>query len=241
MILFNGCSFTYGDELKDSENTCFAALAGKKLNQDFKNLGTPGGSNHRIVRTTFANLDENIKAAVIQWTSPTRFEHFAQDSLETNDGYRKVTLQKLGPIQKHHDRTIWRIFHANQYSKTNLALKKYAVLVRTYRANCIEFLYQVHQIQTTLRLANIPYFMVNGLKEIHQDIFPDNLSHLRNSCPVYNKIDWSDKVWLLDPKTDSIEDWTKRNNYAIGVGEHPLEEAHDAFSDIIQHRLKDKI
>jgi len=209
MILFNGCSFTYGDELGDPKNTCFAALAGKKLNQDFKNLGTPGGSNHRIIRTTFANLDENIKAAVIQWTSPTRFEHFVQDSLETTDGYRKVTLQKLGPIDKHHDRTIWRMFHANQYSKT--------------------------------KLADIPYFMVNGLKELHLDIFPDNLSYLRNSCPIYNKIDWSDKVWLLDPKTDSLEDWAKRNNYAIGYGGHPLEEAHDAFSDIILDRLKDKI
>ena len=71
MILFDGCSWTYGDELDNPEKDRFSTLIGK----DHINLGKNGKSNDSILRTTLDHCENNkVDLAVIQFTKPSRTE-----------------------------------------------------------------------------------------------------------------------------------------------------------------------
>jgi len=56
LIVANGCSMTYGDELLDRLETAWVALLARQMGADFVNLGACAGSNHRIVRTSVEHL-----------------------------------------------------------------------------------------------------------------------------------------------------------------------------------------
>jgi hypothetical protein len=72
MILVNGDSFTYGEELTDKSNAwpnCVDNPAGTY------NIASPGFSNDAIVRTTVEFLEQTeLKRAIIAWTTPHRIE-----------------------------------------------------------------------------------------------------------------------------------------------------------------------
>ena len=71
MILFDGCSWTWGDELENREETRFSSLIG----QDHVNLGQCGKSNDGILRTTLDFCEKNeVDIAVIQFTKFSRTE-----------------------------------------------------------------------------------------------------------------------------------------------------------------------
>ena len=71
MILFDGCSWTYGDELDNPERDRFSTLIG----EDHVNLGKNGKSNDGILRTTLDYCESNhVDIAVIQFTKFSRTE-----------------------------------------------------------------------------------------------------------------------------------------------------------------------
>tara|TARA_B100001113_G_scaffold87900_1_gene70233 strand:- start:690 stop:1331 length:642 start_codon:yes stop_codon:yes gene_type:complete len=71
MILFDGCSWTYGDELANPEENRFSTLIGKP----HINLGQCGKSNDGILRTTIEYCEKNeVDIAVIQFTAYSRTE-----------------------------------------------------------------------------------------------------------------------------------------------------------------------
>ena len=63
MILFDGCSWTYGDQLENLHHR-FSDLIGGV------NIGECGKSNDGILRTTINYLERNsnIDTVIIQWT-----------------------------------------------------------------------------------------------------------------------------------------------------------------------------
>ena len=71
MILINGDSFTYGEELSNRSNAwpfCLGFI-------DVLNLASPGYSNDAIIRTTVEFLEQtDITRAIIAWTTPHRIE-----------------------------------------------------------------------------------------------------------------------------------------------------------------------
>lgn len=56
MIYSCGCSFTYGDELKDPSESAWPMLLGKKLNKTVDNFAVSGGTNQRTVYHTIKHL-----------------------------------------------------------------------------------------------------------------------------------------------------------------------------------------
>ena len=84
MILFDGCSWTWGDELENREETRFSSLIG----QDHVNLGQCGKSNDGILRTTLDFCEKNeVDIAVIQFTLISRREIMR----ETGNKYYNIT------------------------------------------------------------------------------------------------------------------------------------------------------
>jgi hypothetical protein len=72
MILINGDSFTYGEELSDPYNHAWPGLVGFK---DMFNFSQPGYSNDAIIRSTVDWVSRsNFDYAIVCWTTPHRIE-----------------------------------------------------------------------------------------------------------------------------------------------------------------------
>ena len=81
MILFDGCSYTYGDELENPDKDAFPHLVARMglmregITRDYVNLGQCGKSNDGILRTTLEYCENNeVNIAVIQFTIFSRRE-----------------------------------------------------------------------------------------------------------------------------------------------------------------------
>lgn len=72
MIFANGCSHTAGSESTRS----YIDYIGEALELPTTNISTPGGGNHKILRTTLQWLESNPnpKLVIIGWSTHERFE-----------------------------------------------------------------------------------------------------------------------------------------------------------------------
>ena len=75
MILFDGCSWTWGDELEDKEKYRFSQLLSDMTNIDHVNIAEPLKSNNSILRTTIEYCEKNtVDIAIIQFSCTSRTE-----------------------------------------------------------------------------------------------------------------------------------------------------------------------
>ncbi|RKN44899.1 DUF6071 family protein [Streptomyces hoynatensis] len=86
LLVVNGCSMTFGDELPNRLETCWGALLARRLGADFVNLGACAGSNHRMMRLTVERLggytaERGLRPDEVlflgMWSRINRFEVFA--------------------------------------------------------------------------------------------------------------------------------------------------------------------
>jgi hypothetical protein len=81
---FNGCSFTYGDELNNPDDSAWPVLVSRYYDRDFLNDATSGGTNQRTVYRTILNI-EQFDFFVIVWTDYSRFTLYNPvDNFEIN-------------------------------------------------------------------------------------------------------------------------------------------------------------
>jgi hypothetical protein len=73
-VLCLGCSFTHGDELTKRLDTAWPYLLAKQNNWGVINQGKGAGSNDRIVRVAFEEIENNFDLIIVGWTSWDRFE-----------------------------------------------------------------------------------------------------------------------------------------------------------------------
>lgn len=77
MLLVNGCSYTYGDELDDPINERWSTHLSSLLGSKIENIGSCGASNSKIFRTTMDALLSNgndITGVIIIWSAFERCE-----------------------------------------------------------------------------------------------------------------------------------------------------------------------
>jgi len=80
-----GCSFTYGDELKNPNKSAWPARLAEKLSATIDNNATNGGTNARTLYQTIKNTQENYDLYLISWTTYSRFTFYKSDNnFETN-------------------------------------------------------------------------------------------------------------------------------------------------------------
>lgn len=87
-IFFNGCSYTWGDELENREEERYSRVVSTHYNAQETNIAANGNSNDAIARTTMEWFAQGntCDLAVIQWTVISRFETY-------KDQYVSVTVQ----------------------------------------------------------------------------------------------------------------------------------------------------
>jgi len=120
MILFDGCSYTYGDELENPEKEAFPhlvarmGLVGNTECREYVSLGECGKSNDGITRTTIKYCEKNkVDIAVIQFTIYSRREIYRNDKNKwkfiscqyddnISDAYYKIIQNKSDDLANFH-------------------------------------------------------------------------------------------------------------------------------------------
>jgi len=83
-LYFNGCSFTYGDELDNPARDSWPTLVASSLSSEFLNNAVSGGTNQQTVYQTIQHSN-NYDFFFIAWTFYSRFtEYNPVDNFEIN-------------------------------------------------------------------------------------------------------------------------------------------------------------
>jgi hypothetical protein len=173
MILFNGCSFVMGAELPNLEQDRFSKLVCDHFGMEELNIAKGGGSNQRVVRTTFENFNENVKAVVIGWTHAARMEMF-------NSEWIFVNLSNVDMIPS----TV-KDYYLDFYSDSQCFAAYYSYIL---------------QIQKLCKIANIPLIM---FQSVDIGVDPKNLPPEIKTLSYIQQIDFSENIWLFDPMNRS--------------------------------------
>lgn len=135
-ILFNGCSYTYGDELENREQDRYSTLVSNKLGATHTNIAKNGSSNDAIARTTMDWFAEGKKCdiAIIQWTIITRIEGYNEELQD----YDIVTVQTP---------KTWKRFYSSYYHHqlgVDTLFKNYYLLEQYFIKNNIKYFFLFH-------------------------------------------------------------------------------------------------
>ena len=234
MILYtNGCSFVWGDELKDRKNEAFPFLLQKRLGCELIQEASCGSNNQRILRSTIGlpdyrasyesdrdyNLHEKLTGddfVIIGWSSIYRYEYYSDEiwnEVTPSDGEK---------------------FKVIKYFKEEWFI--------------VNFLNQVLALQNHLKYHNIPFFFflsfagapVYGVKDYGYDernaIFPDK--------PIVDWVDYYSEFFdLVDKETfpSLFNNDLVFRDYCFGHGEemasglngHPTKESHKLWADYL--------
>ena len=92
-IFCNGCSWTWGAELKDPEKSRYSTLLGQMLGAEVTNISKTGTSLHRLLRSTYERCDPtNYDIAVLQFTFTARTEYYVPGMSGNRQGSFMRTL-----------------------------------------------------------------------------------------------------------------------------------------------------
>jgi hypothetical protein len=208
-LLTIGDSFTYGEELSD-RNQAWPQLVANKIDYEMINLGQPGASNDKILRTTLDHLTVTYADLVIVgWSNIGRSEHADEF------GYYDVWPGYQGNLFKQ-DGSTWRndlVDYVSRYHNSDAIHKK--------------FIQQVILLQSYFKIKNIRYVMLNI---VQNEYYKKKLfeGHLRYFEEV-------DKECFLGFNNSGMMEWTY--GCPQGPNGHFLERGHQIVADKIYEHI----
>ena len=238
VALFNGCSFVWGDELKDPMNTRFSKLFSEQLGMIEVNLSLRGGSNERIYRTTLDYLQNNPnpETVVIVWSGIDRFEYIDVMEKDQHDEY----YLQCSPS---------RINQA-EYRKLKPHLIGYMLRILDDYKRSIDTINKMCSIQFICDTMDIPllqYQFTNRHRDIMNVLLGKNpFNEREESLQKYYK----SKVDYLKPYSSlGLKDFNDLLGLSIDIGDvrlvrgyygHPLEKSQVMFADMMINEFRNK-
>jgi hypothetical protein len=233
-IYTNGCSFTYGDELKSPNDSAWPVLLSKKLNGQIVNDAVSGGTNQRTVYRTIKNLEKEFDLYIIAWTTYSRFTFYKSDNnFEINF---TPTLTHSDYKDKSSYRDWGKILYTEWYNEL------YAFKL---------WLQQIIQLQAVLKNKN--YLMINTTPNrlkfwlTDKDHFIDSVKKFINFS-LMNDEQIFEEFREIQYYTSIIDNskfyqWREFaitdlcSNYLSGPGGHILEDGHAHVANLIYNHI----
>lgn len=203
-----GCSFTFGNELPDSDwnhpsQMTWPALLAKDLGLEYECYARPGSGNLQIMSTVFDQSYLKEPAVfVINWTWIDRFDYM--DPLDE-------TFRTLCPGDDRPEHKLYYKYFFNQY---------HAVL-----NNAAYIVSALHRLQA----QGNRFIMTAQDRNLIEPIDPD--WHDPRSVTAMQNFLKPNLTWFEDL---SFLDWSKQNKFAISELLHPGHEAHQAAFELIK-------
>jgi hypothetical protein len=242
-LYFNGCSFTYGDELKTPQQDAWPILVATHLKCDFLNDDVSGGTNDRTVYKTIQQVN-NYDYFFIAWTTYTRFtEYNPVDNFEINFN-PKLNLEPS--------------FHYSDDLKKNyLKYKNYGQLYYKHWYNDLfefkKWLQQIILLQSFFKQHNKPFLMLNTMSNDLSSWLQSREKFINSTRHLIEFFDYLDDTQLLNEHaqiqdlnsmidTSTFIEWSNwaitdlKSTYKCGPTGHILEEGHQAVANkVIKH------
>ena len=208
-----GCSFIFGNELKDdghdgtqatASQLTWPALIAKKLNADYQCFARPGAGNLKILEQIMhqAGLDNNDTMFIIGWTWIERFDYIVDGNRDSvwREHWETITAITESPQAEFY----YRHFHTELKDK-------------------LQSLIYIRCAIDLLRQKQIPFVMT-----CLDDLLLDRQWHIPVS--VTDTQDYIDP-YITDFEGRNFLDWSRDRGFPIGKWLHPLEQAHEAAAD----------
>lgn len=244
MLLYTcGCSFTYGEELKDKQNSWPNKLGKLLQASEVINTATCSASNEYIQRNVVDFILSNNKKSddifvAVGWTSDIRWEGYIDNPIQTYvqlkvDRHVQYTHPKESRIylKKEIDLLIPNFIQTeyNRISNDFLLCFKGNKHFNFY--NKLKHILLTHCF---LDMMNIKHIFFNSLIEIHdkQTQLLDAIKFLKNIKQIQNKFK---DYYIINP---TMEEYSQA--YPLAPLKHPLEEGHDAWAKYLYEYIKEK-
>lgn len=237
-LYVNGCSFTYGDELKNPKQDAWPLLVSSYLEVNLLNDAVSGGTNDRTVYNTVQNI-KHYDYFFIAWTFYSRFtERNPVDNFEINFNPRLNLDASL--------------HYSDDLKKNYQKYKDYGNLYYKYWFNELyefkKWLQQIVLLQSFFKVHNKPYLMLNTVSNNlsawlqPQEKFINATRHLLeffnylNNDQLLNEHLQIQELHSMIDKSTFIEwsNWSINNlcsSYPCGPGGHLLEDGHRAVAN----------
>jgi len=252
ILVANGCSFTYGDEMKGSRNpegfhcdthhhATYVAKLAELMGVPYKNLAMNGSSNEKIFRRTMHFIQttkKDIDLLVVQWSSLGRFEIVEEQDWEHDVWVQKecnanqVHLGiKMGSVETG-PRFVWEIGNKNP---RNLILKHFSEEVLTVSTMVLKTLSYMNIIQHVCDIMNIRVIqhhangvansiVLRSMRNQHTPEYSKQIASYIKGLPRTSRIGLG--------KYETLWDLSNRK-YGIYPCGHPKEEAHEDFAKLL--------
>lgn len=241
MLLTNGCSFVWGDELEGHKDEppshwhlTFTHQLAEKLGTDYVNLGTCGGGNDKIFRDTMDYLRNNRKPShiVILWSAYERYEHCeAMSKMREENFYlpRKQCMTQISP-----ERTTLI------NSRDRPIITKYLTKSRDLRHDILKTMTYMVNIQYVCKLLDIKllqgFFHVRMKNGLLKTMRPKNRDKNWGEWMDYiqgliDELDESSQIGIRTSLTDFYS--CAVANYELMPHSHPPAEAHAEYAGLL--------
>jgi len=237
-LFVNGCSFTAGNgEVHTADGELAPPLEYVWANQipEFEsvtNLAIRGASNDRILRTTmeyFNSRNATDYVAVIQWTSPLRFERFIP-SCNAFAGFCNTTGKTIS-FNMDNANDLEKLQTNGMYDRLTDAAEKQLMHGKSITDYQINFYKKVILMQQYLDSKMIPYIFTS--MSLYSHLLSDDADKEQYELHLKNNVD-TDK-WTARPLTIYQE-----RNFISAEDKHPNETGHKLIGDAIYKELQQR-
>lgn len=228
LLVANGCSFTRGAELGDPGSTAWPAVLASRLGVPVANLGSDGGSNRRIVRTTVGVLDQvcgefgvpvEETLVLCMWTCATRGEYHVRrrrDRGNRPDLPYETDWRRLGPWSMEEEGSAANVHFRSMWSKEGGTINLLTdwVLLDTYlrsRGALARYAYAWNVLPSKMPAEAAGLFTQLERTSVYGNTFDSSETSFQNST---------------------------RDRFRLGPGLHPLEAAHAYFAARLEEWLR---
>ena len=253
ILVSNGCSFVYGDELRGSreippshDGYTFTHLLSSKLDVKYKNLAGNGASNQKIFRTTtefLQNTNQKVDYLVIIWSSWGRLELSEPFEIEGNTQINIIQETNMNQIIPSHKSTsfIWQDNNTERPTRRNI-IEAYYNEVYTMQTAITHTLMYMRSIQQLCDSMGIK--VVQGI--IHQGMYSNLLATMK-----MDREDWKDYQSYVAESLAYLRPECKMGlgeyidlyrlgstKYTIYPGGHPDEDTQLEYAELIESIIK---
>ena len=225
-LWINGDSHTAGSHKPQQITNTFAKQVADVLHLEYINHSLPGGSNHRIIRTTIEalpDLDPTNTFILIGWSSCERTEWYWQDKWHAVCGDPGYEIPAF--VQSH-----WHWHCHHQQHQFSDPASNYDLWYKSKEQEHAIFVF--HKLLHNLGYKFLFFMACDNYFRFNID--PDMIT-------ANSKLPWLPGAWAQDPYASGFSDFCQAKGYQKDAEWHYGQDAHDAYAQFLLPLISQKI